>query len=81
MEGYEMAVLLEKMTNDALSLPQEDRAKLAHELIVSLDEHLDSDVSEAWENEICRRVKEIKEGTAKGRSAEQVLSEIKAQYQ
>jgi putative addiction module component (TIGR02574 family) len=81
MEAHEMAALLEKMTNDALSLPQEDRAKLAHELIVSLDEHLDSDVGEAWENEIRRRVKEIKEGTAKGRPAEQVLSEIRAKYQ
>ena len=76
-----MAVLLEKMTNDALSLSKKERAKLAHELIVSLDEHLDSDISDAWEKEICRRVKEIKDGTAKGRPAEQVLSEIRAKYQ
>ena len=76
-----MAVLLEKMTNDALSLPKKERAKLAHELIVSLDEHLDSDISDAWEKEICRRVIEIKDGTAKGRPAEQVLSEIRAKYQ
>ncbi len=76
-----MSALLEKLTNDALSLPKNDRAKLAHELIASLGEHLDSDVSDAWEKEICSRVNEIKDGTAKGRPAEQVLSEIRAKYQ
>ncbi|MBZ0110571.1 MAG: addiction module protein [Candidatus Scalindua rubra] len=65
----------------SLSLPKDERAKLAHELIVSLDDQIDSDVNNAWEKEINRRVKEIKEGTAKGRPAEQILSEIKAKYQ
>ncbi len=76
-----MSALLDKMTNEALSLPINDRAKLAHELIVSLDDQVDSDVNIAWEKEINRRVKEIKDRTAKGRPAEQVLSEIKAKYQ
>lgn len=76
-----MSALLDKMANEALSLPINDRAKLAHDLIVSLDEHIDSDVNNAWEVEINRRVKEIKDGTAKGRPAEQILSEIKAKYQ
>ncbi len=76
-----MSVLLDKMTNAVLSLPKNDRAKLAHELIVSLDDQIDSDVNNAWEKEINRRVKEIKEGTAKGRPAEQILAEIKAKYQ
>lgn len=76
-----MSELLDKMTNEALSLPIDDRAKLAHELIMSLDEHIDSDVNNAWEAEISRRVQEIKDGTAKGRPAEEVLSEIRARYQ
>lgn len=76
-----MSALLDKMTNEILSLPKNDRAQLAHELIVSLDDQIDSDVNDAWKKEINRRVKEIKEGTAKGRPAEQILSEIKAKYQ
>jgi len=76
-----MSDLLNKMRNDALSLPIDDRAKLAHELIISLDECIDSDVNSAWESEISRRVQEIKDGTAKGRPAEEVLSEIRARYQ
>ena len=76
-----MSDLLDKITNEALSIPINDRAKLAHELIMSLDEHIDSDVNNAWEAEISRRVQEIKDGTAKGRPAEEVLSEIRARYQ
>lgn len=76
-----MSELLNKMKNEALSLPVNDRAKLAHELIISLDECIDSDVNNAWEAEISRRVQEIKDGTAKGRPAEEVLSEIRAKYQ
>ncbi len=76
-----MSDLLSKMKNEALSLPEDDRAKLAHELIMSLDEGIDSDVDNAWEAEISRRVQEIKDGTAKGRHAEEVLSEIRAKYQ
>ncbi len=40
-----MSDLLNKMRNEALSLPVDDRAKLAHELIISLDECIDSDVN------------------------------------
>ena len=76
-----MSDLLDKMTNEALSLPIKDRAKLAYRLITSLDEHIDSDLSNAWEIEINRRVKDINNGIAKGRPAEQILSEIKAKYQ
>lgn len=76
-----MTALLKKMTNDALSLPPRDRAKLAHELIISLDENVDSNVSNAWEREIKKRVAEIYSGIAKGRPAEQVLAEIRAKYQ
>jgi putative addiction module component (TIGR02574 family) len=76
-----MSELLNKMKNEALSLPVDDRAKLAHELIMSLDERVDSGVNNAWEEEISKRVQEIKNGTAKGRLAEEVLSEIKARYQ
>lgn len=76
-----MSNSVEKMTKDALSLPLKDRAKLAHKLITSLDEHVDSDVNNAWETEINRRVRDIKNGIAKGKPAVQILSEIKAKYQ
>jgi len=76
-----MTPILRKMTNEALSLPPKDRAKLAHELIISLDKNVDTNVSKAWEKEINKRVAEIHSGIAKGRPAEQVLAEIRAKYQ
>ncbi len=77
-----MTAILKKMTNEALSLPPDDRAKLAHELIISLDKKkIDTNASDAWEKEINKRVTEIKAGTATGRPAEQVLAEIRAKYQ
>ncbi len=76
-----MSELLNKMRNEAMSLPVDDRAKLARELIISLDDCIDSNVDNAWEEEISRRVQEIKDGTAKGKPAEEVLSEIRAKYQ
>ncbi len=68
------------MKNDVFSLPPNIRAKLAHELIISLDENIESNVSHAWKDEINRRISEIKNGVAKGRPAEQVLAEIRVKY-
>ena len=69
------------IARDALSLPSEERAKLAHDLIVSLDTEgieAESDIEDAWDREIGRRVAEIREGRAHGRPAEQLLAEIRA---
>ena len=49
---------------EALSLPAKQRARLAHELLQSLDEGEDPDAAEAWLSEIERRAKEVRDGTA-----------------
>ncbi len=49
---------------DALALPAEERARLAHELLISLDEQEDPDAADAWLAEIDRRVREVEDGTA-----------------
>ena len=56
------AVSYEKVKDDALHLPLEDRSRLASRLLESLDD--DGDVSPEWKNEIDRRLKEIDEGKA-----------------
>jgi hypothetical protein len=50
--------------NDALALPAEKRARIAHELLVSLDEREDPQAAEAWLSEIDRRAREVEGGTA-----------------
>lgn len=47
-----------------LSLPVEERAKLALELLRSLDGEPESDAAEAWDAEIERRGAEVDAGTA-----------------
>ena len=68
------------MIDEALALPPESRAKLARELVASLEEGSDTDVEAAWDREVEKRVAEIKRGEAQGRPAEQVLAEIRAKY-
>lgn len=75
-----MAMPLQEVASKALSLSPPERAELAHELILSLDEVTDKEVEKAWDAEIERRVAEIKSGKAKGRPAEDILAEIRARY-
>ena len=76
-----MSSLLQEVANKAYNLSPDERAELAHDLIVSLDEITeDNQLEMAWDAEIERRVKEIKSGKAKGRQAEEILSEIRAKY-
>ncbi len=48
----------------ALSLSAPERARLAHELLRSLDESEDPDAAETWLAEIERRAREVKAGAA-----------------
>ena len=52
------------MLAEILQLPAEDRAKLALELLRSLDGEPESGVAEAWDAEIERRGAEVDAGTA-----------------
>jgi hypothetical protein len=49
----------------ALGLPVEKRARLARELIASLDEGEDAGAADAWLEEIDRRAREVEDGTAR----------------
>ncbi|MBI4602782.1 MAG: addiction module protein [Planctomycetes bacterium] len=49
----------------ALALPGEERARLAQELLRSLDESPDAGASAAWAEEIERRIRELDSGLAK----------------
>jgi putative addiction module component (TIGR02574 family) len=47
----------------ALALPLKERAKLAHDLLRSLDGPADKDVEAAWTAEIARRACELDDGS------------------
>ena len=49
----------DRIRAEALSLPAPERARLAHELIASLDETHDAEADEAWVAELERRATEL----------------------
>lgn len=57
-------ITLRNLQSDVLMLPEAERAELAHALIKSLDAPADTDVADAWDREIPRRLAEIDSGTA-----------------
>ena len=66
--------------NRVMALSASERASLAHDLILSLDDPRDFDLSPQQESEIQRRLLLVKEGKATGRSADEVFAAIKARY-
>lgn len=64
-------------SNDALALPERDRAKLAKDLLDSLDGQEEQNVNKAWDVEICRRINEIESGDAQLLEADDVMAKVK----
>ena len=51
--------------SSALALPVRERARIAHELIHSLDDGADADAAEAWVAELEKRAREVRSGSVK----------------
>jgi putative addiction module component (TIGR02574 family) len=66
------------MLTDILRLPAEERARLAVELIRSLDGDADPDAAQAWDAEIERRGSELESGTASTMSLDEYRAHIRA---
>ncbi len=71
------SVQLKQLRDEALGLPAEDRAQLAHDLLASLDGPADSDADSAWATEIERRVAELDAGTVTTVDADEVLRQAR----
>ena len=57
-----MNTTAQALYDNALSLPDSERAELAARLIESLDAEVDEDVNAAWDDEIKRRIQELDSG-------------------
>ncbi len=74
-----MSTTTEKVCIEALSLPRDARAEIAHRLLVSLEgEDFADDVSDAWRKEIDRRRADFRESRANAVSAEEALRQAHA---
>ena len=75
-----MTVNLLEASKAALSLSVKERAALAHTLITSLDEKVDTEIEVAWDKEIEARIQRIESGQTTERDAFEVLDEIRAKH-
>lgn len=66
-----------RVLEDALTLPVQDRAQVAHELLRSLEAE-DPDAAAAWSDEIRRRIDEVEAGTAQLDDWEAVKARLEA---
>jgi putative addiction module component (TIGR02574 family) len=69
-----MAHPLKALEQEVMALPVEERARLAHELISSLDSGVEEDVEGYWSQEIHQRLNQIDEGVVKLSPAEETFN-------
>jgi putative addiction module component (TIGR02574 family) len=68
---------LRVLEKEVLDLPPRSRVRLAERIIESIDDYADPQLEADWEDEIERRVKEIRSGAEKGIPAAQVMREAR----
>lgn len=61
----------ETIEHTVLNLPMQQRAELAHKLLLSLEDQDEDEIAEAWRVEALRRSAEIDNGSVKTISAEE----------
>lgn len=69
---------LEALRNAALALTESERARLASDLVSSLDGPREEGAAEAWDIEIGRRINEIDSGKATLLCPKEVISRARA---
>jgi putative addiction module component (TIGR02574 family) len=75
-----MAARVQKLKKELEALPAADRAMLVRFLIKSLEQEQESNAVAAFEEELGRRVAEIKAGKARGIPAEEVFARLREKY-
>ena len=76
-----MSETVEKLKEQIEILTNRERAEIARFAIRSLDHEVDDDADAAWEEELARRVSDIRDGRAVGKPAEQVFAELREKYE
>ena len=72
-----MADLVAELAERAKALSPEDRARLAEELLATLDP-ADSDVDAAWDEELRKRVAEVESGSVQLVPADEAFARVRA---
>ena len=73
-----MSAKSDSVRDKALKLPEQERARLASDLLASLDGEAEDGVEAAWAAEVEKRKGEVERGEARLVPWEQVKAEVKA---
>ena len=65
---------------EALKLTTNERAEVAEQLIASLDEASDTDVEQAWQEEVQRRLQQIDRGEVELIDSDTVMAELRKKH-
>ncbi len=76
LERCRMTDLVLELSARAKALPPQERARLAEELLASLDPH-DTEVEVAWDEELRRRIDEVERGAVQLIPAAQAFSQVR----
>jgi putative addiction module component (TIGR02574 family) len=64
----------------ALALPVRERARIAHELILSLDDGSDADAASAWVAELEKRARDVRSGSPKTEDWDAVRARLASRW-
>lgn len=78
LDYWTMSTTADTILGTALTLPPDERAWLAEELIASLDEGQDAEIEAAWAAEIEKRIAEVESGEVETVSWEDARARIRA---
>lgn len=76
-----MAVVADKVFNEALSLPSDARMSLVEKLLASLNLPTHAEIDRLWAEEAERRVSQLDRGDVELISGEEVFAKIRRKYQ
>ncbi|WP_447962583.1 addiction module protein [Nitrospira sp. Ecomares 2.1] len=75
-----MGIATDKLLEEALLLPADERASLVEKLLQSLNLPTEAEINRLWVEEAERRVSQIETGKVELIPGEQVLAKIRAKY-
>lgn len=76
-----MGAVIDRVTDEALSLPVDARLGLVEKLLSSLNLPIDEEIERLWAEEAERRVAQIDSGEAKLIPGEEVFSKIRSKHE
>ena len=71
------AMTIAALEREILALPASSRVRIAEKILASVDDFATQGIANAWENELERRTKEIRQGRAQGIPAGKVAVEAR----